>query len=72
MKKSKASVATDERRSKQMENNELEFALSVFIGVNRRPDCFFQHPAKRGGDDNAYYECLFTRIVRDANDDPEQ
>jgi hypothetical protein len=25
-------VATDERRSTQIENNELEFALSVFIG----------------------------------------
>jgi hypothetical protein len=44
MKKSKTSVAIDEPRSTQIENNELEFALSVFIGVNRRPDCFFQHP----------------------------
>jgi hypothetical protein len=32
MKKSKTSVATDKRRSTQIENNELEFALSVLIG----------------------------------------
>jgi hypothetical protein len=38
-------LAADERRSTQIENNELEFALSVFIGVYRRPDCFFQRGA---------------------------
>jgi len=24
----------------------LNFVLSAFIGVNRRPNCLFQHPAK--------------------------
>ena len=32
------------RDSTQIENNELELALSVFIGVYLWPDCFFRHP----------------------------
>jgi len=34
-------VATDEHGLTQIENDELQLALSLFIGVYLWPDCFF-------------------------------
>jgi len=39
-------LAADKHRSTPIENNELEFVLSGFIGVHRRQNGFFQRPVR--------------------------